>query len=143
MEHWLLAQELAFDDRNRQWTWDEDVVRSAHNAEADLQRMNENYAKLPEDSKALLEMGAVIGSSFELLLLAEASGCLPEEARVRLRVAEAEGIVGCEDQTTQPGNAQDRSYVFLHDHLRRLAYAYDAELVCRCKELIEQHVCLD
>ncbi|QHT58613.1 AAA family ATPase [Paenibacillus lycopersici] len=127
MEDWLMEKKLAFDDWNRQWTWDEDAVRSAPNAQADLQRMNEHYAKLPEDSKALLAMGAAIGSSFGLLLLAGASGCLPEEAMVKLRVAETEGIVGCEDQKMPPGNGRDRSYVFLHDHLRRLAYACDAE----------------
>ncbi len=127
LEDWFLKKKLAFDDRNRQWTWDEDAVRSVHDAQADLQRMNENYAKLPEDSKALLAMGAAIGSSFGLLLLAEACGCLPDEAMVGLRVAEMEGIVGCEDQKTHPGNDRDRSYVFLHDYLRGLAYAYDAE----------------
>lgn len=126
LEAWVREKQLAFDDRQRQWTWDAEIVRLTSDSASDLQRMEASFAKLPDDTKALLAMAAAIGSSFRLALLSEACEYTPEAAFHMLRGAEAEGIVGREDGI-ESGDLRENAYLFLHDHLHRLAYAFDAD----------------
>lgn len=129
MEHllrsWLQEEKLSFDEKRQRWTWDSDRMPSIGSGlNRDL--MEENFGKLPDEEKALLAMAAAIGRSFHLSLLADACNCTPESAARMLRKAEAEGMVGREDDE----GARDEggtAYLFLHDYIHEMAYNYNAE----------------
>ncbi|MFC5404763.1 AAA family ATPase [Cohnella soli] len=126
LETWIREKQLMFDDRARRWTWDAEVVRLTSDSAVDIERMEASFGKLPYDTKALLAMAAVIGSSFRLSLLSEAYGCTTELTLHRLREAEVEGIIGHVGES-ESGDGIENMYLFLHDHLHQLAYAFDAE----------------
>ncbi|GBG06855.1 hypothetical protein PAT3040_01396 [Paenibacillus agaridevorans] len=125
LEGWIQKKNLIFDDQRRQWTWDADIVHSANASATELRLMETSFVKLPDDTKELLAMAAASGMSFRLSLLSEACDYTPEVVSDMLRDAEVEGIIGRENEM-EPGVPQENIYLFLHDHLHQLAYAFDA-----------------
>ncbi|TVX99033.1 AAA family ATPase [Cohnella terricola] len=126
MESWLKEKKLGFDEERRQWTWDPEVVRQMGDSEANYRLMEAGFVKLPDETKRLLAMAAAIGPTFRLSVLSEACGYAPETAFLLINGAETEGIVWREDETA-PEDGQDRIYMFVHDDMHRMAYAFDTE----------------
>ncbi|MBP1994242.1 LuxR C-terminal-related transcriptional regulator [Paenibacillus eucommiae] len=126
LESWVREKHLRFEDELRRWIWDADIVHSQGPEGSDVQLMEQSFAALAEEAKGLLATAAVIGPSFGSQLLAEVCGYEPKETLRLLYAAEAEGIIGREDEGEEGSTDREKQYLFLHPHLHRLAYAHDA-----------------
>jgi len=126
LEHWQQEKRISFDERRRQWTWDPEVTRQAGGLEANTRAMEASFDRLPDNKKELLAMAAAIGPVFYPSILAEAFDILPDVVIHRLQEAEKEGLIYYEDHSEQ-GDGQGRIYLFMHEAIHQLAYAFDTE----------------
>lgn len=125
LECWLQEKSLWFDEKSRQWSWDPEVIRQMGDLEANLHLMEASFTRLSDDTRELLAMAAAIGSVFRLSILAEACGITPSAALSSLQEAEAEGIIYREDEA-EHDEGQDKIYLFIHEFIHQLAYAFDS-----------------
>ncbi|WP_194434135.1 helix-turn-helix transcriptional regulator [Paenibacillus segetis] len=125
LESWLKEKRLGFDEKRRQWTWDREVIRQMSDSEANLHLIEEGFAKLPIDRKELLGMAAAIGPAFHLSLLSEACDMELNAVFRELQEAEAAGMI-CRGDEAECGNGEDSIYLFVHDAVHRMAYAFDS-----------------
>ncbi|REK74376.1 AAA family ATPase [Paenibacillus paeoniae] len=126
MDGWLQENRLSFDENQRQWVWDSEVLQQSYGSDMDYHLMKAGFAQLTVPAKRMLVMAAAIGRTFTLSLLAEACECTVNEAALMLRDAELGGMIGYEDNT-EVEDTRGKSYLFLHHQLREIAYAFDRE----------------
>lgn len=127
LKGWLQEKKLSFDERRRQWSWDSEVIGQLSDSELNRGLMESDFASLTDEVKGLLAMAAVIGRSFSLCLLAEACDRSSEAVDLMLRDVEAGGLIVCEVVTAAGDTHQEKSYLFLHNQMREIAYAFDPE----------------
>jgi len=125
LEEWTREQKLVFDDKQRQWIWDAGIMRQLEDSKVSRHLMEQDFAQLQDETKLLLAVAAAIGPSFRLSFLIEISEHTAEITRRMLHDAEVHGIVFREGDP-ESENGQEHLYMFLHDHLHQLAYAFDA-----------------
>lgn len=126
LDHWLQERRLVFDEKRRRWSWDPEVIWQIGNQEANILRMETSLNRLADDTRELLVMAAVIGPVFRLSILVEACDIAPDAAYHKLQEAELAGLIYREDEAAQ-GEGQDRVYLFVHESIHRMAYAFDSE----------------
>lgn len=127
LERWLHEKRLRFDEKRRQWSWDPEVIRQMDNSVANLCLMEANFTRIPDAKKELLAMAAAIGPAFHLSIFAEACEMAPDAALNSLQETEAEGIIYHEDEDeAEHGDGQDRIYLFVHEFIHQMAYAFDS-----------------
>ncbi|UVI30936.1 AAA family ATPase [Paenibacillus spongiae] len=126
LEGWIREKKLFFDDKQRQWIWDTEIVRQMSDIEANRDLREKGFAQLPVETRTLLAMAAAIGPAFRLSLLAEISEYVPEMTLRLLHDAEVQGII-CWEEETGTEDGQERLYMFVHDHLHQLAYTCDTD----------------
>ncbi|MDR0267292.1 AAA family ATPase [Paenibacillus sp.] len=124
LESWIKERRLGFNEKRQQWAWDPEVVRQMSASEANLHLMEEGFAKFPIDRKELLGMAAAIGSAFRLSILSEACDLARDVALRGLREAEETGMIYREDEVER-GNGEESIYLFAHDAIHRMVYAFD------------------
>jgi len=125
LEGWLQEKRIGFNEKRRQWAWEPEVVRQMSVSEANLHLMEEEFSKLPLDRKELLGMAAAIGSAFCLSILSDAFGLATDAALRGLQEAEEAGMIYREDEAER-GNGEESLYLFAHDAVHRMAYAFDS-----------------
>ncbi|WP_145407641.1 LuxR C-terminal-related transcriptional regulator [Paenibacillus xylanexedens] len=125
LEEWLKENRLYFDERRHQWVWDSEITRQLSRSEEHLRMLEMSFSGLTEDRKEFLAMAAAIGPIFQLTLLAEACGRSVDSAFHILQEAEAEGYIYREDKT-ELVDEQDLIYVFAHESIHRMVYAFDS-----------------
>lgn len=125
LESWTKADKLSFDDKQRRWVWDAEVIRHMGDGQGGHGWMETGFAGLPDETKTMLAMAAAIGPAFRLSVLSEACELTLETTARLLCDAEAEGILCREDGAGTDGE-HESLYMFLHDRLHRMAYAYDS-----------------
>ncbi|WP_413375273.1 AAA family ATPase [Paenibacillus taichungensis] len=126
LEGWVLEKKLLFDDKQRQWIWDAEIVRQLSDVKANPDLMEKGFTLLPVETKMLLAMAAAIGSTFHLSLLSEVSNYATEVTLGFLHDAEVQGIVYWEEEL-RTKDVHERVYMFGHDHLHQLAYSCDTD----------------
>lgn len=126
LKSWLREKKLNFDEKRREWTWDIEIIGNMGSMEANRTFMEASFADLSSETKLLLSMASVIGTVFRLPLLAEACDYKSQLAFHLLREAEAAGII-CREDDAEPENGYEGLYLFLHDYMLQMAYAYDKE----------------
>ncbi|RJE84290.1 winged helix-turn-helix transcriptional regulator [Paenibacillus sp. 1011MAR3C5] len=126
LRSWLQENKLSFDERRRRWIWDPEVIQQSSGSELNRGLMEADFASLANEDKSLLAMAAAIGQSFRLSILAAACECTLDSAVLMLRAAVDRGMIGYEDDTIAEC-VQGRTYLFLHDYIREVAYAFDPE----------------
>ncbi|TCZ74028.1 hypothetical protein E0485_20345 [Paenibacillus albiflavus] len=125
LESWLKEKRLSFNEKRRQWAWNPEVIRQMSDSEANLHLMEEGFAKLPIDRKELLGMAAAIGSAFRLSILAEACDLASDVVFRGLQEVESAGMIYREDEA-ECENGEESIYLFAHDAVHRMAYAFDS-----------------
>lgn len=125
LEGWIKENRLRFDERRRQWVWDSEITRQLSRSKEHLRLLEVGFSKLKEDRKEFLAMAAAIGPVFQLTLLAEVCGISVDMVFLNLQEAEAEGFIYREDEAEQE-DEQDLIYVFAHEFIHRMVYAFDS-----------------
>ncbi|MFF2889813.1 AAA family ATPase [Paenibacillus sp. NPDC057967] len=126
LRSWLREQKLSFDESRRRWIWDPELIQQSSRSEPNRGLMEADFAGLANEVKSMLAMAAAIGQSFRLSILSEACACTSDTVADMLHAAEVGGMIGCEDDTAADG-VQEKTYLFLHDYIREVAYAFDPE----------------
>lgn len=125
LEGWLKENRLSFDERRRQWIWDSEITRQLNSSEEHLRLLEMDFSNLQKDRKEFLAMAAAIGPVFQLTLLADVCGISVDGVFRWLQEAEAEGLIYREDEVEQE-DGQDSIYVFAHEFIHRIAYAFES-----------------
>ncbi|MFB8374645.1 AAA family ATPase [Paenibacillus taichungensis] len=128
LEGWLKENRLSFDERRRKWIWDSEITRQLSRSKEHLRLLETGFSKLEEDRKEFLAMAAAIGPVFQLTLLAEVCGRSVDRVFRNLQEAEVEGFIYREDEVGQE-DGRDSTYVFSHEFIHRMAYAFDSERI--------------
>ncbi|WP_128101973.1 helix-turn-helix transcriptional regulator [Paenibacillus sp. DCT19] len=128
LEGWLKENRLNFDEKRRKWVWDSEITRQLSRSEEHLRLLEMSFSNLKEDRKEFLAMAAAIGPVFQLTLLAEVCGISMDRVFRILQEAEAEGFIYREDEAGQE-DGRHTTYVFSHEFIHRMAYAFDSERI--------------
>lgn len=103
---------LRFDEVQSSWVWDAERLNAVPPADNVIDLLLERLRELPEQTQKILSLGACIGNSFELTVLATVTGCSRESAETALEIVLKEGLL------TQEAH----SFKFTHDRVQQAAY---------------------
>ncbi len=128
-------QLVRFDARSGAWSWDLDAIRGVGSTENVVKLLTQRVARLPEATRAALEVAACIGAEFDLRTLAVVRGSSPMEAASALSPALEQGLVVCREAShghvtalafIAAESGDDRGvrarYRFLHDRVQQAAH---------------------
>ena len=118
---------LRFDDESKSWQWEIDRVRSQAITDNVLELMLSKLNQLPQRSQQVLSLGAFLGRTFSLSVLAQLLDCSVRHVLRDLTPAIIEGLLSPpsgvdlsrEDLSKTSG---ELNYQFLHDLVRQVAY---------------------
>lgn len=112
------ADVLRYDYDEGAWNWSPDAVRAHFFSDNTTDRTRRQLAELPDDTRALMAVGACIGEQFSLGALTRIHGCSRQAAATGLKAAIENGLVA------PAGNDLDRSvaYRFANPRVRALVY---------------------
>ncbi len=118
---------LRFDDESKSWQWEIDRVRSQAITDNVLELMLEKLHQLPQRSQHVLSLGAFLGRTFSLKILAKLLDCTVRDILRDLTPAIIEGLLspptGVEPSREEVGKINGEiNYQFLHDLVRQVAY---------------------
>jgi signal transduction histidine kinase/serine/threonine protein kinase len=118
---------LRFDDESKSWQWDIDQVRDQAITDNVLELMLAKLHQLPQRSQQVLSLGAFLGRTFRLHILAQLLDCSVRDILRDLTPAIIEGLLspptGVDFSREEIGKLSgDLNYQFLHDLVRQVAY---------------------
>ncbi|HEV8428278.1 MAG TPA: sigma 54-interacting transcriptional regulator [Pyrinomonadaceae bacterium] len=115
---------IRFDDQTLSWSFELKRIVESDVTENVIALMVKKIEKLDARTQELLKRAALIGNSFDVEVLAWATGQLPEELRDDLQAAIREGLVVPGSSYSRPDDlsASVTVYRFAHDELHRACY---------------------
>jgi len=109
---------LYFNFAESHWTWDIQKIQAQNITDNVIDLMTNKIQKLPSKTQELLKMGACVGASFELEVLATMAGCTIKECHEILEEALIAGLLLKRDAVT---------YRFVHDRVQQATYGLLSE----------------
>ena len=121
---------LRYDAGGDRWQWDLAAIAAQHTTDNVGDLLAEKILRLPEQARSLLQLGASIGSRFDLATLAVVAELAPEGAQAALWPALEAGLVQPVDgrykylggEQGAPHDVDGIAYRFLHDRVQQAAY---------------------
>jgi predicted ATPase/signal transduction histidine kinase len=104
---------LAYSPETGRWTYDLAAIRSAQLTDDVLELMVQRLARLPAGAVADLQIGACVGTTFALGLVAELRGVRAKDVADELAPVVDAGLLTCAGET----------YAFVHDRVQQAAAA--------------------
>ena len=126
------AGHLRYDADSDGWRWDLHAIAGALTTDNVGDLLARQIGRLPAPARSLLQLGASMGSRFDLATLAVVAELAPAQAQAALWPALQAGLVqpldgrykyvGNEDAAGDPRQHGDVAYRFLHDRVQQAAY---------------------
>ncbi|MFL6709516.1 MAG: diguanylate cyclase, partial [Massilia sp.] len=117
---------VRYDSAVDAWRWDLGAIAAALPTDNVGDLLAAKIARLPEPARTLLQLGASIGSRFELATLAVVAQLAPARAQAVLWPALEAGLVqpldGRYKYVSEDGVSAGVAYRFLHDRVQQAAY---------------------
>ncbi len=123
-------EQIRFDAQAGRWTWDDDAIRRRRTTSNVVDLVAFRIRGLPEETQAMLRLGAVIGNRFELATLSRVAERSRREVAALIRPAIAADILVPLDDDfkySELVDAAGNACAFLHDRVRQAAYGLIAE----------------
>lgn len=121
LDGWYEENKLYYDEQQHRWIWAAEVNEEMEESSESFYLFKTSFDRLSQESKDLLMIAAVIGTSFNPSFLSEVCGGSLLNTLRNLQLAELEGIICYEDEDDAE-NADARNYMFMHVQVHQMIY---------------------
>ena len=117
------ARHIRLDRKAARWVWDLRSLAELPVSDSVLAMTVARLSSLPEQTRACLQVAAVIGTSFEHAVLARSLGWSDADLTTHLRPARSIGMVRVAPSGGTAHELESLSYRFGHDRIQEAAYS--------------------